>query len=139
MDDDASALKMNFSHLMKSLSLDFGNDNPFFSSPGDTAELTLFLGATQVGFVSVPMNRDDIMNQTISFPASGQGQYFDMATFFYNVAVPTPAGTSGLVEIVDNIEFQPVPEPSTVLGLGLLGLGALVKRQLKPKQDSDKA
>ncbi|WP_341275476.1 PEP-CTERM sorting domain-containing protein [Microcystis flos-aquae] len=34
---------------------------------------------------------------------------------------------------------QKVPEPSTVLGLGLLGLGALVKRQLKPKPDSDKA
>ena len=34
---------------------------------------------------------------------------------------------------------QKVPEPSTVLGLGLLGLGALVKRQLKPKQGSDKA
>ncbi len=66
-----------------------------------------------------------------------------MATFFYNVAVPTPAGTSGLIEVVDNIEFQPagkaVPEPSTVLGLGLLGLVALVKRQLMPKPDSDKA
>jgi hypothetical protein len=34
---------------------------------------------------------------------------------------------------------QKVPEPSAVLGLGLLGLGALVKRQLKPKPDSDKA
>ncbi|MCZ8247360.1 MAG: PEP-CTERM sorting domain-containing protein [Microcystis sp. LE19-195.1E] len=34
---------------------------------------------------------------------------------------------------------QKVPEPSTVLALGLLGLGALVKRQLKPKQGSDKA
>lgn len=34
---------------------------------------------------------------------------------------------------------QQVPEPSTVLGLGLLGLGALVKRQLKQKQGSDKA
>ncbi|CCI37870.1 exported hypothetical protein [Microcystis aeruginosa PCC 9701] len=34
---------------------------------------------------------------------------------------------------------QKVPEPSAVLGLGLLGLGALVKRQLKPKQGSDKA
>ncbi|AVQ74444.1 PEP-CTERM sorting domain-containing protein [Microcystis sp. MC19] len=34
---------------------------------------------------------------------------------------------------------QNVPEPSTVLGLGLLGFGALVKRQLKPKQGSDKA
>ena len=38
-----------------------------------------------------------------------------------------------------NVQVQQVPEPSTVLGLGLLGLGALVKRQLKPKQGSDKA
>ena len=38
-----------------------------------------------------------------------------------------------------NVQVQQVPEPSTVLGLGLLGFGALVKRQLKPKQGSDKA
>ncbi|GBD54217.1 hypothetical protein BGM30_33100 [Microcystis aeruginosa NIES-298] len=38
-----------------------------------------------------------------------------------------------------NVQVQQVPEPSTVLGLGLLGLGALVKRQLKQKQGSDKA
>ena len=37
------------------------------------------------------------------------------------------------------VTVNTVPEPSTVLGLGLLGLGALVKRQLKPKPDSDKA
>ncbi|GBD52164.1 PEP-CTERM sorting domain-containing protein [Microcystis aeruginosa] len=46
--------------------------------------------------------------------------------------------------IIDNLTFgqsaaASTPEPSTVLGLGLLGLGALVKRQLKPKQGSDKA
>lgn len=133
--DDESALEMNFFEPMKSLSLDFGNDDPEFSSSGDTAELTLFLGGNQVGFVSVLLNRDDIMNQTISFTASGPGEYFDMATFFYNVAVPTPFGTSGLAEIVDNIEFHPaagraVPEPSAVLGLGLLGLGAFLKRKL---------
>lgn len=120
--DDASYLIMDFSVLVNNLSLDFGNDDPFYSNAGDTAELRLFLGATQVGFSSVIMNRDDIMNQSIGF----SGVDFDRAEFFYNVT------TSGLIEIVDNINFDastgqpPVPEPATMtlLGLGLAGLAA---------------
>lgn len=44
-----------------------------------------------------------------------------------------------LIVTGQNVQVQQVPEPTTVLALGLLGLGALVKRQLKPKQGSDKA
>jgi hypothetical protein len=63
--DDPSMLIMNFSVLVNSLSLDFGNDDPGWSNAGDKAVLTLFNGATQVGQVSVVMNRNDIMDQTI--------------------------------------------------------------------------
>lgn len=44
-----------------------------------------------------------------------------------------------LIVTGQNVQVQQVPEPTTVLALGLLGLGALVKRQLTPKPDSDKA
>lgn len=117
-DFDNSVLLMNFDVFMDSISLEFGNDDPSFSNPGDQALLTLFNGLVQVGQVAVVMNRDDIMNQTISY----SGAAFDRATFFYNV---NPS--QGLIEIVDNItltQAAPVPEPGTwmLMGTGLLGI-----------------
>lgn len=113
--DDPSYLIMDFSTLVDSLQLDFGNDDPGFSAAGDQALLTVFLGASQVGQTAVAMNRDDIMNQTIAV----SGLVFDRATFFYNVS------TNGLIEIVDNIQFTPfsaVPAPGAML-LGGIGTG----------------
>ena len=113
--DDPSYLIMDFSTLVDSLQLDFGNDDPGFSIAGDQAVLTVFLGASQVGQTAVVMNRDDIMNQTIAI----SGPVFDRATFFYNVS------TNGLIEIVDNIQFTPfsaVPAPGAIL-LGGIGTG----------------
>ncbi|MFN5971662.1 MAG: PEP-CTERM sorting domain-containing protein [Microcystis sp.] len=61
-------------------------------------------------------------------------------SFFQNAWIPASTGTPAqAVSFPLTVTGQKVPEPSTVLGLGLLGLGALVKRQLKPKPDSDKA
>lgn len=136
-DLDGSVLKMAFSGLNTALSLDFGNDDPGYTNPGDLAMLTLFNGVTQVGQVSVVMNRDDIMNQTISY----SGAAFDNATFAYTDPAGNPftGGGAGLTEVVDNIAFNntaavPIPEPTAILFLvtglaGLLGTARYRRRQ----------
>jgi hypothetical protein len=112
--DDASYLIMDFASPVSFLSLEFGNDDPGYSTAGDEAVLTAFLGAVQVGQTSVVMNRDDIMNQSITV----SGVTFDRATFFYDVT------GVGLIEIVDNIQFESsaVPAPGAIV-LGSLGAG----------------
>jgi hypothetical protein len=47
--DDSSALIIDFDVYINSLAVDFGNDDPGFSSPGDLAVLTLFDNLVQVG------------------------------------------------------------------------------------------
>lgn len=115
-DGDQSYLIMDFAIPSIDLQLDFGNDDPGWSNPGDEALLTLFLGATQVGQTAVVMNRDDIMNQTIGI----SGVVFDRATFYYDVTAWSP----GLIEIVDNIVFETsqIPAPGAIL-LGGMGVG----------------
>lgn len=115
--DDASALLMNFSGPMNALSLDFGNDDPGFSSPGLVGYLEVFLGNVSVGFASVIADRDDTMNQTVSI--SGVG-FFDSATFQYRDAAGAP---EDLIEIVDNITFIPTPGALSLLAMGGLLAG----------------
>ncbi|MEL6875069.1 MAG: PEPxxWA-CTERM sorting domain-containing protein [Pseudomonadota bacterium] len=116
------------------LSLEFGNDDPGFTNPGDLATLQLFSGAILLDTVTVLLNRDDMMNQTISY----SGAAFDNFSFAYTDAAGNPftgggGAAVGLIEVIDNINFAAVPEPATwafmIFGFGAIG-GAM-RRQRK--------
>ena len=85
-DDDGSELEMLFSIPVVDLSLDFGNDDPAYTNVGDLAVLKLFSGMTELASVIVVLNRDDVMNQTISYA----GGPFDRATFAYTDPMGSP-------------------------------------------------
>lgn len=97
-DWDDSYLVINFSQRVRSISMDFGNDDPGFSAEGDVAELKVFNGGSMQGASQVVMNRNDVMDQSIAVSDVG---CFDSATFKYNV---DPA--LGLIEAVDNIQLE---------------------------------
>jgi hypothetical protein len=114
-DNDTSFLIMDFSVLINSLSLDFGNDDPALTAPGDTAILTAYLDGVEVGQTVVLLNRNTAMDQTISFA----GTAFNSASLDYYVT------GDGLTKIVDNINFTPVPVPGA---LGMLAITGLLGR-----------
>jgi hypothetical protein len=110
---------MDFDVPVTSLSLWFGNDSFLDTAPGDTAILRVFFDDVFVGETVVLLNRDGIINQQISF----SGALFNRATFTFSV--------TDVVKTVDNIEFTPVPEPTTValLGIGIAGVAARIRRR----------
>ena len=116
------------------ITLDFGNDDPGYTNPGDLATLQIFSGGLLLDTVTMVLNRDDIMNQTIGY----SGAMFDSFTFGYTDAQGAyftgGGGTAatGLIEIVDNITYTgAVPEPMTwmMLILGFLGIGGMMRRK----------
>lgn len=128
-DGDGSKLQMDFTVPVTYLSLWFGNDDPGWTSDSDRAWLEIWSGGSLLGSVSMAMNRDDEMNQSISY----SGGPFDRAFFWYGDAQGNPYTTGfdpGLIEIVDQIEYTAVPEPaSTLVTAALLGLGAFGLRR----------
>lgn len=126
--DDPSSILMKFLVPVNSLAFDFGNDDPCCSSSGDIALLKLFSGATNVGQASVVMNRDDIMNQTISFA----GVNFDSALFAYANSSGNPIN---LIEVIDNVTYTQavnVPGPLPIFGLAAaFGYGRKLRSRLR--------
>lgn len=123
--DDPSKLQVTFDALANSFSLAYGNDDPCCSTSGDRAWLELWNGATKVSSISQILNRNDIMDQTISY----SGVAFNKALFWYGNA---SGGAINLVELVDNIKYTPVPLPAAVwlFGSALAGLtGVSYKRR----------
>ena len=111
-----SAFVLDFSVNVNFLSLDFGNDDACCMESGATAVLEVFLNGTLVGTSEVPVNLNDLMDQTIVF--SMDGVVFNRAIFRFQQSVGTPGAT----EIIDNINFtpasEPIPEPTSILLLG---------------------
>jgi hypothetical protein len=97
--DDPSALIIDIRHPVRSISLWFGNDDPGWTRPGDRAVLTVFRGPREIGSVSVRLNRNDRMDQSIAY----EGHPFDRAVFLYDVD-----RRGGLIEIVDDITIAPL-------------------------------
>lgn len=126
--DDPSSILMKFLAPVNALAFDFGNDDACCSSPGDIALLELFSGATNVGQASVVMNRDDIMNQTISFA----GVNFDSALFTYANSSGNPIN---LTEVIDNVTYTQavnVPGPLPIFGLAAaFGYGRKLRSRLR--------
>ena len=119
------SLLMQFAFPATSLQLAFGNDDFSSTVAGDQAVLVAFLGDVTVATASVPLNRNDFIDQTIAI----SGTVFDRATFFYTA-------DRFLAETVDNITFSllegaapAIPEPASVLLLAF-GLAVLLWRKL---------
>ena len=122
-DDDASPINLDFATPVTSLSFLFGND----TTPGGLAQLQTFNNGAPVGLTTVPFDGNGAADQTISFVNGA----FNSASFTFVDATGTPLP---LIETIDNVAFQPVPEPSSVLGLvtfGAFGAMAMLKRKSK--------
>ena len=104
---DDSLLRMDFTQHVNSLEVAFGFDFVL----GTRAWLLMFNGPTFVSLVSIEVNGDGLVNQTISF----SGVAFNIAAFWFGNDVGTPLNQ---VEFIDNVTFNVVPEPATMLLLG---------------------
>lgn len=127
-DTDGSKLQIDFAVGIDFFALDFGNDDPNFTTPTDLAWLEVYNNNALVATVTAALNRDDIMNQTIKFG----GAVIDQAVFWYGNADGNPftGPRTGLIEVVDNIEYNVVPEPAmlALFGAGLLAFGLARRR-----------
>ena len=128
------SLVMEFSTPATSLQLAFGNDDFASTREGDEAILVAFLGNVGVGAASVPLNRNDLIDQTIAI----SGTLFNRAVFFYTA-------DRFLAETVDDITFSllegappAIPEPASALLLAF-GLAVLLWKKLAGESRNGRA
>lgn len=120
--DDDSALTIALDFTANEISMDIGNDVALYTTAGDQAILTVFMGGSMVDQVAVALNRNTQMDQTIMY----SGANFDSATLVYDLQ-----SGRGLTEVIDNLSVNVVPEPSAaiVFGIGALLVGAASGRR----------
>ncbi|MDW8382984.1 MAG: hypothetical protein RMN51_12855 [Verrucomicrobiota bacterium] len=130
-DSDGSKLRIDFLQPAESITLWYGNDDPWWASATDLAWLEVWNGATLLATLSQSMDLDDVMSQSISY----SGSCFTTVFFWYGDSTGNPyttnntTGLSGLIEIVDNIEYtlcRPHTVPDGGATLGLLGFACAV-------------
>lgn len=117
-DFDQSGLEIVSSAQIFGLSMNFGND----LGTGN-AILIAFNGLTQVAQTTVAFNGNDLVDQNISVTFAGG---FNRAVLIYDNG--TPGGRS---ELINNVQFETVPEPMTMTVLALGALAAHRRRQKK--------
>jgi hypothetical protein len=117
-DFDQSGLELVSSVQIFALSMNFGND-----TGAGNAILTAFNGASQVASTTVAFNGNGLVDQSISVAFAGG---FNRAVLVYDNG--TPGGRS---ELINNVQFETVPEPMTMTVLALGALAAHRRRQKK--------
>lgn len=117
-DFDQSGLELVSSVQIFALSMNFGND-----TGAGNAILTAFNGASQVASTTVAFNGNGLVDQSISVAFAGG---FNRAVLVYDNG--TPGGRS---ELINNVQFETVPEPMTMTVLALGAMAAHRRRQKK--------
>jgi len=125
-------LTLNFTVPIYSLQISFGNDEPSLLVPGDGGDLAilnLYDGASLLETITVVPNRNDAIDQDISWTYSGTSA--TRAEFYYGQSNLDPID---LIETVDNISFAiEVPEPSTYAAVGFVGVAAALAWRRRKK------
>lgn len=103
---------------MLALSILFGNDDPGF--PEDRALLVAFRDSEIIGQETLLFNRNDLPDQTITISTH---EPFNKAVFDYVDSSLMPV--SGLGEVISEVRFQVVPEPSSLMLGGIFLLYAV--------------
>ena len=128
--DDGNFLIGVLDEPATSISFGFGGDFLNRTDEGDRATLRVLFGPTLVAEVFVELDRDGLFSQTITYDA---GDPFTNFQFAYTNALGEPttganADQLGLVESIDAVIIETVPEPATCLAL-MAGFGALLAQK----------
>lgn len=120
-DDDSSRLQMDFASDIDYLAFDLGNDDPGWESKGDgNLYAEIWNNGSLLTTLSFAPNWNDDMDQRFEVT----GYLFDMVQIYHS---------AGLVEIVDNIEYNvsavPLPAAAWLFGSGLIGLAGMSRRK----------